>query len=61
MQNEFISQQVDAYTTALGAQVDSDIGKSAAEVQARQVQQQLSVQSLSLANQQPTAILGIVR
>lgn len=61
MQNEFIAQQVDAYTTALGAQIDSDIGKAAAEVQARQVQQQLSVQSLSLANQQPTAILGIVR
>lgn len=61
MQNEFIAQQVDAYTTALGAQIDSDIGKAGAEVQARQVQQQLSVQSLSLANQQPTAILGIVR
>jgi hypothetical protein len=45
----------------LGAIVDADIGKSAAAVQALQVRQQLGIQSLSIANQQPSVLLGLFR
>ncbi len=61
LQNNFINAQVDAIQQGLGATVDADIGKAAAEVQAREVQRQLGVQSLSLANQQPSTLLGIFR
>jgi flagellin len=61
LQNNFINAQVDAIQQGLGATVDADIGKASAEVQAREVQRQLGVQSLSLANQQPSTLLGIFR
>ena len=61
LQNSFINSQVDAITAGLGATVDADIGKASAEVQSRQVQRQLGVQSLSLANQQPSVLLGLFR
>ena len=40
---------------------DAMFGKASAEVQSRQVQRQLGVQSLSLANQQPSTLLGLFR
>ena len=52
---------VDATTTGLGAIVDADIGKASAAVQAQQVRQQLGIQSLSIANQQPSVLLGLFR
>jgi flagellin len=52
---------VDATTTGLGAIVDADIGKASAVVQAQQVRQQLGIQSLSIANQQPSVLLGLFR
>jgi flagellin len=61
LHNNFINSQVDAIQTGLGATVDADIGKASAEVQSRQVQRQLGVQSLSLANQQPSTLLGLFR
>ncbi|MBL8807102.1 MAG: hypothetical protein JNN22_09680 [Rhodospirillales bacterium] len=61
LQNNFINAQVDAIQQGLGATVDADIGKASAEVQSRQVQRQLGVQSLSLANQQPSTLLGLFR
>jgi flagellin len=39
--------------------VDADIGKAAAQSQSLQVRQQLAVQSLSIANQQPGVLLGL--
>jgi flagellin len=50
---------VDATITGLGAVVDADIGKAAAQVQALQVRRQLGIQSLSIANQQPAVLLGL--
>ena len=41
--------------------VDADIGKASASVQALQVRQQLGIQSLSIANQQPSVLLGLFR
>jgi flagellin len=61
LQSNFVNAIVDATTTGLGAIVDADIGKAAALVQAQQVRQQLGIQSLAIANQQPTVLLGLFR
>jgi flagellin len=51
----------DAITVGLGAQVDADIGAAAAQSSARQIGRQLAFSSLSLANSQPSALLGLAR
>ena len=51
----------DAVTIGLGAQVDANIGASAAQASARQVGRQLAFTSLGLANSQPSALLGLTR
>jgi flagellin len=61
LQSNFVNSVVDATTTGLGAIVDADIGKASASVQALQVRQQLGIQSLSIANQQPSVLLGLFR
>jgi flagellin len=61
LQSGFVNAIVDSTTTGLGAIVDADIGKSAAALQALQVRQQLGIQSLSIANQQPSVLLGLFR
>ncbi|MBI3504891.1 MAG: flagellin [Proteobacteria bacterium] len=61
LQSGFVNAIVDSTTTGLGAIVDADIGKAAAAVQALQVRQQLGIQSLSIANQQPSVLLGLFR
>jgi flagellin len=61
LQSNFVNAVVDATTTGLGAIVDADIGKASASVQALQVRQQLGIQSLSIANQQPSVLLGLFR
>ncbi len=61
LQSNLLNSVVDATTTGMGAMVDADIGKASASTQSLQVRQQLSVQSLSIANQQPQLILSIVR
>lgn len=61
LQSNLLNAIVDSTGQGLGAVVDADIGKASAVAQSRQVQQQLAVQQLSVANQQPQLILGIVR
>jgi flagellin len=61
LQSSFVNSIVDATTAGLGAIVDADIGKASASVQALQVRQQLGIQSLSIANQQPSVLLGLFR
>jgi flagellin len=61
LQTNFVNSIVDATSTGLGAIVDADVGKASASVQALQVRQQLGVQSLSIANQQPSVLLGLFR
>lgn len=41
--------------------VDADMEEEAARLQAYQVQQQLAVQSLSIANQSPQSLLSLFR
>ncbi len=58
-QMEFISGLTDALKTGIGSLVDADMEEASARLQALQVQQQLGVQALSIANQSPQTILSL--
>lgn len=60
-QAEFISNLTDSLTSGIGSLVDADMEEASARLQALQVQQQLAVQSLSIANQAPQSILSLFR
>lgn len=60
-QNEFVSKLSDSLKSGIGNLVDTDMEEASARLQALQVQQQLSTQSLSIANQAPQAILSLFR
>lgn len=60
-QQEFLSSLIDTLDSGVGAMVDADMEEEAARLQAFQVQQQLAVQSLSIANQSPQNILSLFR
>ncbi len=55
----FVSKLVDALETGIGNLVDADLAKESAKLQALQVQQQLGVQALSIANQAPQILLSL--
>jgi len=61
IQTTFISNLTDALKTGIGALVDADLEEASARLQSLQVQQQLGIQALSIANQAPNAILGLFR
>jgi len=60
-QNTFIGQLSDSLKSGIGSMVDADMEETSARLQALQVQQQLGVQSLSIANQAPQSILSLFR
>ncbi len=60
-QSEFISKMTTALKTGIGSLVDADMEETSARLQALQVQQQLGVQSLSIANQAPQSIMSLFR
>lgn len=60
-QASFISKLTDSLKSGIGAMVDADMEEASARLQALQVQQQLGVQSLSIANQAPQSILSLFR
>ena len=60
-QNEFVGKLMDAMKAGIGSLVDADMEEASARLQALQVQQQLGVQSLSIANQSPQTILSLFR
>jgi len=60
-QNGFIGMLTDALRTGIGSLVDADMEEASARLQALQVQQQLGIQSLSIANQAPQSILALFR
>jgi flagellin len=60
-QNDFLSKQADALKTGVGALVDADMEEASARLAALQTQQQLGVQSLSIANQAPQNVLSLFR
>lgn len=60
-QGEFVNTLVDAMTTGIGGLTDADMEAASARLQALQVQQQLGVQALSIANSAPQQLLSLFR
>jgi len=60
-QSSFISKLTDSLRVGIGSLVDADMEAASARLQALQVQQQLGVQALSIANQAPQNILSLFR
>ena len=61
IQAEFVGKLTDSLRAGIGSLVDANMEEVSARLQALQVQQQLSTQSLSIANQQPQNILSLFR
>ncbi|MCB2131712.1 MAG: flagellin, partial [Rhodobacteraceae bacterium] len=61
IQNTFVGKLSDALKAGIGSMVDADMEEASARLQALQVQQQLGIQSLSIANQAPQNILSLFR
>lgn len=61
LQTSFIQQISDANEEGLGNIVDADLARESAKLTALQVQQQLSIQTLGIANQRPQSILALFR
>jgi flagellin len=58
-QDAFISQLSDASNIGLGSIVDADLARASSQLQALQVQQQLAVQTLNIANANPRALIPL--
>jgi flagellin len=61
MQNDFISKLTDSLDRGIGRLVDADMEEESARLSALQVQQQLGIQSLSIANSNAQNILSLFR
>jgi flagellin len=60
-QTSFVSSLMDAIERGIGTLVDADMTEESTMLQALQVQQQLGVQSLSIANQSSQTILSLFK
>jgi flagellin len=60
-QSNFISSLTDSLKSGIGTLVDANMEEASARLQALQVQQQLGVQALSIANQAPQSLLSLFR
>ena len=61
IQNEFVQKLTDVLKLGVGNLVDADLAEESATLQALQIKQQLGVQALSIANQNPQSILALFR
>jgi flagellin len=61
MQKDFVSQLKDSIERGVGQLVDADMNKESARLSALQVQQQLGIQALSIANSNSQNILSLFR
>jgi flagellin len=61
MQNDFISKLTDSLDRGIGRLVDADMEEESAKLSALQVQQQLGIQALSIANSGSQNILSLFR
>ena len=61
LQKDFVSKLTDSMKAGIGSMIDADMEEASARLQALQVQQQLSTQALSIANQQPQSLLSLFR
>jgi flagellin len=60
-QQSFMTTLVDALDRGIGQLVDADLNKESARLSALQVQQQLGIQALSIANSNSQSILSLFR
>ena len=61
VQSKYVNSLMDSLKSGIGSLVDADMEETSARLQALQVQQQLGVQALSIANQAPQNILSLFR
>ncbi len=61
IQNDFVAKLVDSLNSGIGNLVDADMAVESARLQSLQVKQQLGVQALAIANQQPQIILSLFK
>lgn len=61
LQKDFVSRLSDELTNGIGNLVDADLATESARLQSLQTKQQLGIQALSIANQAPSALLGLFR
>ncbi len=60
-QINYNSKRLDALADGLGALVDADLAKESARMKGLETRQQLSLQTLSMANQTPQSLLSLFR
>ena len=60
-QSDFVTALSDSLKAGVGSLVDADMEETSARLQALQTQQQLAIQSLSMANKAPQNILALFR
>ncbi|MFN3442765.1 MAG: flagellin, partial [Rhizobium rosettiformans] len=61
MQAEFALKLSDSIDSGIGRLVDADMNEASTRLKALQTQEQLAVQSLSMANSQPESLLTLFR
>ena len=61
LQTGFLEELRDTTTIGLGNIVDADLARESAKLTSQQIQQELSVQTLSIANTRPNTILSLFR
>ena len=59
LQGDLLTRVSDALEVSIGNLVDADLAKESSRLQALQVQQQLAIQTLSIANAAPNSILAL--
>ena len=59
LQTRILSRVSDALEVSIGNLVDADLARESSRLQALQVQQQLAIQTLSIANAAPNAVLAL--
>ena len=61
MQMDFVNDLTDAIDRGIGTLVDADMNEESTRLQALQVQQQLGIQALSIANGSVQTIMSLFR
>ena len=61
IQSDYVNSLMSSLKSGIGSLVDADMEETSARLQALQVQQQLGIQALSIANQAPQNILALFR
>ncbi|MGG2475001.1 flagellin, partial [Rhizobium sp. BR5] len=61
LQEDFVSKLTDSIDKGIGRLVDADMNEESTKLKALQTQQQLAIQSLSIANTSSENILSLFR